>query len=301
MKDLAAKILSPTRPLRVKGRVYWVKQQIPYDLQLEAGLVYDTIVDEFRFFGMLRRSEINAIINAPFSELDKSLSDFKLQLYQKYPDEFLQKPARSGIKSTIRQLNEWYSQYSFLDGATLESYAEKISSIFIIRKLGKYSYRISEKLYYEQIKKAVPLSDIRKLARSDYWQNLYNACRPFKSPLTDEQIALSSFTRMYANIQKHPECPPTEIIDDDDMLDGWLINQSKQNKKKAPSFGKKIDSSKEIFIMASNQDHANKIYDMNTEEARAIQNVRLKQIKKQGAVPFGKLADVQREIYARQP
>lgn len=301
MKDLAAKILSPTRPLRVKGRVYWVQQKIPYDLQLEAGLVYDTIVDEFRFFGMLRRAEINNIINAPFSELDKALSDFKFQLYQKYPDEFLQKPARSGIKSTIRQLNEWYSQYAFLDGATLESYAEKISSIFIIRKLGKYPYRIAEKLYYEQIKRAVPLSDIRKLARSDYWQNLYNACRPFKSPLTDEQIALSSFTRMYANIQKHPECPDSEIIEDDDMLDGWLISQSKQNKKKSVSFGKKIDSSKEIFIMASNQDHANKIYDMNTEEARAIQNVRLKQIKKQGAVPFGKLADVQRERYARQP
>ena len=301
MKDLAAKILSPTRPLRVKGRVYWVQQKIPYDLQLEAGLVYDTIVDEFRFFGMLRRSELNNIINAPFSELDKALSDYKFQLYQKYPDEFLQKPARSGIKSTIRQLNEWYSQYALLDAVTLESYAEKASSIFIIRKLGNFSSRLAEKLHYAQIKEGVTIQDIRKLARSDYWQNVYNACRPFKAPLTDEQVALSSFTRMYANIQKHPECPDPEIIEDDDMLDGWLISQSKQNKKKSPSFGKKIDSAKEVFIMASNQDHANKIYDMNTEEARAIQNVRLKQIKKQGAVPFGKLADVQRERYARQP
>lgn len=299
MKDLAAKILSPTRPLKVRGRVYWVQQKIPYDLQLEAGLVYDTIIDRFRFFGMLRRSEINGIINPPFKELDKTLQDYKLQLYQKYPDDFLQKPIRSNIKSTIRQLNEWYSQYAFLDDVTLESYAEKKSSIFILKKLAKVNSFIAEKLYLSQIREGVPINEIRKLARSDYWQNIYNACRPFKSPLTDEQIALASFTRMYANIQKHPECPDPQIIDDDDMLDGWLISQSKQNKKKSPSFGKKIDSSKEIFIMASNQDHANKIYDMNTEEARAIQNVRFKQIKRQGAVPFGKLADVQREKNAR--
>ncbi len=300
MKDLAAKILSPTRPLKVRGRVYWVKQNIPYDLQLKAGLVYDTIIDEFRFFGMLRRNDIAAFINPPFKELDKNLQDLKLRLYQKHPDEFLQKPIRSELKATLRQLNEYYLQHSFIDSATLEAYAERRSSIFIFGQLANTNSLIAERLYRAYIKDSVTLTEIRKLARSDYWQNLAAASKPFKYyPLTDEQVALATYTRMYLNISKHPECPDADIINDDDLMDGWLIAQNKQRKKTAPSFGSKIDSAKEIFIMAKNEDHAKQIYDMNSDEARAIQNVRLKQIKKQGAVPINKLAGTQERLNAR--
>lgn len=300
MKDLAAKILSPTRPLKVRGRVYWVKQNIPYDLQLKAGLVYDTIIDEFRFFGMLRRNDIAAFINPPFKELDKNLQDLKLRLYQKHPDEFLQKPIRSELKATLRQLNEYYLQYSFIDSATLEAYAERRAAIFTFKHLAETSFLVAERLYRSYIKESVTLTDIRKLARSDYWQNLAAAAKPFKYyPLTDEQVALATYTRMYLNISKHPECPDADIINDDDLIDGWLITQNKQRKKTTPSFGSKIDSAKEIFIMAKNEDHAKQIYDMNSDEARAIQNVRLKQIKKQGAVPINKLAGTQERLNAR--
>ena len=296
-----AKILSPTRPLKARGRVFWVRQNIPYSLQLKAGLFQQSILDEFRFFGMLRRSQIMDFLdNPPIEDLAKSLNNAKLDLYKKHPDSFLTKIARKEIEQINKKLGDIIIGQSQLDCSTLEYYAEKRAAIFILEKLTGESYDVCESLFYSSLKEAVGISKIRKVARSDYWHNLSRAKPPFKYyPLTDEQITLSYYSNLYKNILKHPECPDPTIINDDDLLDGWLIAQSKQSGKKKTSYGSKIDSSKEIFVMAQNQDHANEIYENNSDEARAIQNVRMKQLKAQNAVHFGKFADVQRERMAK--
>ena len=296
MKDLVAKILSPTRPLKASGRVFWVRQNIPYSLQLKAELFQQEILGEFRFFGMLRRSQILSLLgDPPTQDLANALNNAKLDLYKKYPDSFLTKNARKEIEAINKRFGEIIMSQAQLDCATLEYYAEKRAAIFILEQLTKEPYDTCEFLFYDGLKQGIGISKIRKIARSDYWHNLWRARNPFKYyPLTDEQITLSYYSNLYKNILKHPECPTTDILEDDDLLDGWLISQSKQNKKKT-SYGSKIDSSKEIFVMAQNQDHANEIYGGNSDEARAIQNVRMKQLKNNKSVHFGKFADVQRE------
>jgi hypothetical protein len=37
---------------------------------------------------------------------------------------------------------------------------------------------------------------------------------------------------MYDNVYESMECPPDEVIKDDDMLDGWFIQQHKDREKK---------------------------------------------------------------------
>lgn len=288
-----AKILSPTRPYKVRGRVFWVCQKIPYELRLKADLFQQDLLDEFRFFGMLTRAQIKAQ-EPNFAELTEELSRQKFELYKHYPDEFLTKIDRGRIKEITRQINERAFEYNVLDRHTLESYCEKRAAIFILQKLNRLSYANAELIYYLQMKDALTIAQIRSLARSEHWQNLYSARNPFRHPLTDEEVALQSYTTLYKNIQQHPDCP-YDILHDDDLVDGWLISQNKERSKKQVSYGAKIDSAKEIFVMAKDQDHANHIYDMNSDEARAIQNVRFKQMKRQGTVPFGKFADVQRE------
>lgn len=301
MKDLVAKILSPTRPYKIKGRVYWVRQNIPYELQLKADLFCQELMGEFRFFGMLTRKQIKGLC-PDFEPLEKEMRAAKYDLYKHYPDSFLMKPDRQRIKDITRTINEQAIEYSHIEKNTLEFYCEKRAAIFALEELTGEPYEICELIYQGQFYNNVSVSDIRKLARSDYWQNMVRAKSPFKYlPLTDEQIALSTYSNLYKNIYEHAECPTGDIIGDDDLLDGWLISQNKDNKKKKQtSYGNKIDSSKEIFVMAQGQEHANEIYEMNSEEARAIQQVRFKQMKKQGAVPFGKFADVQRERVVQQ-
>lgn len=295
MQDLVVKILSPTRPVRFNGSIHWVRQNVPLKLRQRAELLREDIMGEFRFFGMLRRNEIWGLLgNPPIKDLEKKLSDTKLQLYKKYPDEFWTKNSRKEIKDILRQINSILIEYNLLDAVTLESYAEKQAAIYTTSKLAKTTLDTAYFLYHRLILDGVPVSEIRKLARSDYWQSLYDAKSPFKYyPLTDEQIALASYTRLYRNLHRHPEPPPPDIVNDDDLLDGWLIAQSKPRRKEM-SFGHKIDSAKEIFVMAQDKEHAKSIYDMNTDEARAIQQVRMRQLRStNGGVPFSKLADVQ--------
>ena len=295
MQDLVVKILSPTRPVKYNGRVYWVRQNIPLQLRQRAELLRENIMREFRFFGMLRRDEIWGLLgNPPVKELEKKLNDTKLQLYKKYPDEFWTKNSRKEITDILRQLNSILINYSVLDSVTLEYYAERQAAIYVTSKSAKVDLETAYFIHQKLALDGIPVSEIRKLARSDYWQSLYDAKNPFRYfPLTDEQIAISSYTRLYRNLHKHPEAPPPDIVNDDDLLDGWLISQSKP-KRKDMSFGHKIDSAKEIFVMAQDKEHAKSIYEMNTDEARAIQQVRMKQLRNtNGGVPFNKLADVQ--------
>lgn len=49
--------------------------------------------------------------------------------------------------------------------------------------------------------------------------------------LSDHQLHLVSWVRFYASIYDMPNRPSDDIIDDDDSLDQWLVNQRLQNRK----------------------------------------------------------------------
>ena len=58
-----------------------------------------------------------------------------------------------------------------------------------------------------------------------------------------------SFSRMYDGAYGSPECPPDKVIEDDDMFDGWLIDQRRtrekeQSVKRAEAAGNWKDSAK---------------------------------------------------------
>ena len=65
---------------------------------------------------------------------------------------------------------------------------------------------------------------------------------------------------MYSKIYEHPECPEDAIIEDDDALDGWMLNQQKENKKQKMEkgvdnlLGKKGQKAQEVFLMAKNEE-----------------------------------------------
>ena len=64
------------------------------------------------------------------------------------------------------------------------------------------------------------------------------------------------WSSLYDNIQESPDCPSNEVINDDDMLDGWMIiqkrnrEQAKLQKDAENKFGnKKISNADEVFIV----------------------------------------------------
>lgn len=313
MKDLIAHVLSPYRVVRVWGKTYKVKQNISWELQEESQALTDSIVHKHRFDKLLRRSQVEPILQRlgfsieAMPELADRIKYLKKELYKKFPDIIAQRPYRSQLVGGKKELLSLHAEIGSLDTHTLEFFAEKMGSFHCIKhtilKCPRHlrsDFSFLENVYYALLRDTVSVDRLRGLARNDFWRNVWASKKMgvFRFlPLTEEQLALASYSRMYDNIMNHSEPPPQAVIDDDDMLDGWLLlQQEDRSKKKQPTYGHKIDSAKEIFVMAQGQDHANNIYEMNDPEQRAIQNVRQKQLGMRGRIEFGQFADVQRNI-----
>lgn len=313
MKDLIARVLSPHRVVRVWGKTYKVKQNISWELQEESQALTDSIIHKYRFEKLLRRNQVEPILQRlgfaidSMPELTERIKSLKKELYKKFPDIIAQRPYRSQLLGGKKELVGLYSEIGSLDTHTLEFFAEKMGAFHCIKhtlikcsRSHREDFSFLENVYYALLRDTVSVDKLRGLSRNDYWRNVWSSKKmaTFRlHPLTEEQLALASFSRMYDNIMNHSEPPPQAVIDDDDMLDGWLLlQQEDRGKKKQPTYGHKIDSAKEVFIMAQGQDHANNIYEMNDPEQRAVQRVREKQLGMRGRVEFGQFADVQRNV-----
>jgi hypothetical protein len=97
------------------------------------------------------------------------------------------------------------------------------------------------------------------------------------------------------------DCPPSVVIADDILLDGWLIIQSKErDKERANKLGgddKLAGSNKpgiqEVYIPAETPEDAARIHDMNDTQTRFQKRQREKLIAAQGEVDETKMPDSQ--------
>src|SRR5690606_2327455 len=115
-------------------------------------------------------------------------------------------------------------------------------------------------------------SQIRRIARNDPWRSHYTLCKenPFNKNVvdySDEQRTHILFTKMYESAYEHPECPPEDVMNDDDLFDGWMIKErrKRESDKNAQEMDRrigkssKIKNSQEVFVMARDRDDAKKI------------------------------------------
>ena len=122
---------------------------------------------------------------------------------------------------------------------------------------------------------------------------------------TDQQRYLVSFSKMYDNVYESTECPPEEVIEDDDILDGWFIKQrkdreeSKQTKSSDHHFGShKGQGNQELFVMARDQQEAQTISNQNDVTGKQIVQTRKELTKQAGekGIKDSEMPDVQREL-----
>lgn len=152
---------------------------------------------------------------------------------------------------------------------------------------------------------------IRELARNDPWSSLWNASQKtsiklfYNDELTIHQKQLMVWSQTYDNVYESMECPPTFVIQDDDLLDGWFITQSRkrdEEKKKEDiekRLGKNADK-QEVFLMGKNDKEQIKyIEDFNTPDAVITRKSRAKalsEVEKGTEIQHIDLPDVQRDL-----
>ena len=158
------------------------------------------------------------------------------------------------------------------------------------------------------------LSDLefRELSRSDLWRSIWNAGRKegsiFGIPainLSQEQKSLSMWSSLYDSVYESPEAPAEEIVNDDDLLDGWLIHQrrnadlEKKKQKAEGILGKNADKD-DIFVMAHNREDALEVESLNDDVGIMIKKERqIAKEKADGYIKDSDLPDMKRRVMAQ--
>jgi hypothetical protein len=299
------------------------------DIKHKGLRLYNSILNEEKYQDWIREENITKIMIAlgvwdiktddVLKGLEKSLEQLKLELYKAFLFPSQQPRIRKSIEQVRKNINKIYIvKHEFL-GHTLEGYANSLKNEYIIcQTLYKdsklvfnatpdsngSSYSLFNSLIKEIDNLIITTEKYKMLARSNIWKSYWNGNKYGNlfsksiSETTEEQRALINISRMYDNIYEHPECPDDKVIEDDDMLDGWMIFQKKKREKdkKQEQFlgaNNKMKNASEIFMMASKREEAEEILDLNTDENKALLTRKFDFINKQGFVEEKDLPDVQ--------
>jgi hypothetical protein len=118
---------------------------------------------------------------------------------------------------------------------------------------------------------------VRELARNEPWKSLWatkehTGVRLFSNHDREKSVNQQNiivWSMMYDNIQESMDCPTDDVIEDDDMLDGWFLLQADKREKdreerafEEKTQNDKIKNSDEVFVM-SDRENARNVMNMN--------------------------------------
>ena len=254
------------------------------------------------------------------NDLQKKVENFKVDIYEKRYDSKSVKYLRYYLRETEKLLNKELSLKNTNYLNTCEGFATSEKTTYLIsnttyknNELYDFSDSFIANVIEEWYTKLLNDSQIRELARNEPWKSLWvikdkSKLKLFANSesgeLTYNQKNLMIWSQMYDNIQESLECPNYDVINDDDMLDGWFILQGRKREKdrlekefEANTNNSKIKNSSEVFVVASNVDHASKIQALNSPTAKQRISSREKLLQQKGTVSAGEFLDEKIEIH----
>lgn len=298
----------------------------PTDILMgESIFLYNKIIKDARFEEFINDREKDAILiinrlwtftdDKNLKELSSSLDNAKIELFKAYgmPKGHLDK-IRKQIELIREQQIKKTNIKHYLDAFTLRGYAEYISEIDLFSKLIRdINYNSVELDFIEvenilnKYKKTLPsLSELREVARSDTWRTTWSARKSNSFRIVgDEQKLLIALTRMYENIYENVERPADEVIEDDDMLDGWILVQKKKQEQERieqmkANLERKYSNAGEIFVFSENPKELEDIDKMNDTRAKVIKKRMELEIENKGFAKDMDILEIRTEAFNKQ-
>jgi hypothetical protein len=255
-------------------------------------------------------------------EYSKNLDNFKIELYLNFDNQTVRNETKKYITNTLTEINKLYNSKHYFDYLTLEYYAQNIKNQYLVMnmiyniddtKVFNYNnfddinFMFLEKFLFEIHQNVIPSQDIKKIARHEIWRSFWNISKEkifdgTAKDWTDEQQSLVNFTKVLDSIKEHMEAPSSDVIDDDDALDGWILYQNdkneKEKKKKQISDRYDLNNKKgnEIFILTKDKKEMNTIFGLNDNQTRKDLIAANKLINEKGTVKEADLPHVKREL-----
>lgn len=253
--------------------------------------------------------------------LKRDIEKLKVGIYENRNRESNREQIRKYIRAAEKQLSEQVDKKHSFSSNTCEGVAMLEKSFNFIKTCtyyggDKYDFkRLSVEfvlhLFHDKI---LSEKQTREIARNDPWRSVWmlrdsNSYKLFANEgreLSIDQKNLLVWSRMYDNIQESMECPDDDVIEDDDLLDGWFIVQRKkrESEKAEADFDNstkndKIKNSSEIFMVASNKKEVEKIETLNDINAKVIKKQRIHMAKQKGEVKASEFPDAKLDMQAK--
>jgi hypothetical protein len=322
----------------ISGKIKFYYMQEPYEvrppsseIKYEAQLLYDNIINDEKFNDWIREYDLDYLLinlglwsrdtSIIIKDIDKKIEQSKVDLFLNYMLTDRIKKIQKNLNSYRNQLNDIMHHRYELHSNTLEGYASSIKNEYIIcntlfknnKLLFNYnninnqtSYVNFNNIVMEINKQNISLEQYKQLARHNLWRSYWgcnkeNIFANSVADWTDEQRTLVNISRMYDNVYSHPECPEDKIIENDDMLDGWMIHQQnliKKNKKQEQidKMNPKLKNAQEVFITPQGAEEISDIINLNSDLGLAKIKARSNVINKHGSVDAINLPDVQNDM-----
>lgn len=302
-----------------------------YDLRYSAQVIYNNILNDEKYNDWLREEDLDSILISlglwsgetrnMLKNLDKNIDKTKIELYKSAALPEKNRTVRKRLNSYKSQVERIMAHRYEMFNNTLEGYASSIKNEYIICNTlykdnnkvfpsnttnNSHSYIQFNNLVHEANKQNLPLEIYKRLARSGIWRSYWSCNKEYifdkaVADWTDDQRTLVSMSRMYDNIYEHPECPSDDIIEDDDMLDGWVLDQKakiKKMKKEAQidQMNPKLKGAQEVFLMAPNKEAAEEIIGLNSEDSLRKMQSRINYVQAVGSATESELPDVKMDL-----
>ena len=324
----------------ISGKLYITINGIRYtvhapnaDQKYEAELFYESVIEDNKYDTWFRKENILNILkyvglwddddDIMLTDTEKKIETLKHNLYTNRLLAEKTKNIRQDLTEKKQFLDKLLNRKHSLDYLTLEDYANIRKNEYLIVH---NTYGLNNQLIFSDVanidtklffaistnisESFISIEQYKTMAKHEYWKNIWNSNKNhlFTGPAclyTDEQKTLINISLMYDRIYEHPECPDESVVNDDDMLDGWMIDQKKKNEEKkkennAKDLVNKHKNAKEIFIVSDPND-ANSVYSMNTGQSRSIIKQRAGAIAKaQEGLDEFRLPDVQQDLMLKR-
>jgi len=270
-----------------------------YEVSLDKGLKTEEEMVEW----MRQRSLWEDKDDERIKGLEKDVERCKLEIFQAANNQELKEQIRKYIRAGEKQLVDMRNKKSKYFLNTCNGIAN-MTKIHTMLKLCSYigsepcdfnlmPIDIISNIYFSMI---LHESSVRELARNDPWRGLWamndsNSYSLFANrdrELSIDQKNILIWSRMYDNVQESLDCPADDIMQDDDMLDGWFIHQkNKREKEKAEAeledtMNEKVANSSEVYIVAKSEKDHERINSMNNPHASMVKKQRMAVIKSKG-------------------
>lgn len=307
---------------RIRSGIYHIRDN---DLLLK--IVTPTIYEEFELNEIYHQAYEQSVIDGFMNEnemllwmrdkniwtdeddkkiegLQKDIERLKVEIFNARNNEVLREKIRLYLRAGEKQLFKQLDKKNSYQANTCEGIAsiEKLQAF-----LKKCTYHNNELFDFQNLTLEYILylfnqlilseSQIRDLSRNEPWRSLWilNQSDKFKlfanydRELSNDQKHILIWSQMYDNVQESLDCPTDDVIDDDDMLDGWFIIQKRKREKerseaefKDGTNNSKIQNAGEVYMMANSNNDAQRINNMNDVGSKIVKQQRFSVMHQKG-------------------